>query len=161
MSGFMQIDTEEIRKRILFMMEKLNLNAASFADQAEITRSVISNIINQKSNVTIETINKILSTYSSWSEAWLLFGIGSPLSSDSSQEPSKIDLQEGASLFNTEFSEPSQRPTSGSTISKDEIIEVVKASYLAIKENDKISEREIQEIKVFFSDGSFETYRKI
>lgn len=155
------INTEEIRKRILYMMEKLEVNAATFADDADITRSVISNIVNQKSNVTIETLNKILSTYSSWSEAWLVFGLGSPIKSSVVSPKTEETPLTASNLFSSSVEKDKNQPISGSTITKQEIMDAVKASYLAIKGSDLGNGREIQEIKVFYSDGSFETFHKV
>lgn len=155
------INTEEIRKRILYMMEELEVNAATFADNADITRSVISNIVNQKSNVTIETLNKILTTYSSWSEAWLIFGLGSPIKGSVISPKTEETPMTASNLFSSSIENDKNQPISASTITKEEIMDAVKASYLAIKGSDLGNEREIQEIKVFYSDGSFETFHKV
>lgn len=164
--GFMEgmaennfIDNEDIRQRIQFMMDKMGLNAASFADNADITRSVISNVLNQKSNVTIDTINKILSAYPSWNKNWLLFGEGMPECNEMNLN-STTELLQPPRVFDSEDKLSKISSQSLSSIDKQEIIDIVKASYFAIKENEKIPIREIEEIKLFYSDGSYETFHK-
>lgn len=153
------INPEEIKDRILLMMDELQLNAAAFADKADISRSVLSNVINQKSNVTIDTLNKILSAYPDWSKAWLIFGEGFPRTtlSQNTESPSLI---EESSLFHTNLSTSEDHPHQPLyTTTKEELIGVVKEAYFSLKENEtKKADRKIQEIRVFYDDGSFEIF---
>lgn len=161
------IDTNAIRIRIKQMMDEMGVNAATFADQAEITRSVISNIVNERNNATLETINKLLAAYPTWSKSWLLFGEGTPHHLD---ERERIQITQGErGLFTSEGKEippsalniSSSLPSTSSTLfNKESLTELVKETVRAITESTTPAERAIAEIRVFYSDGSFEVFKK-
>lgn len=159
------IDTNAIRIRIKQMMDEMGVNAATFADQAEITRSVISNIVNERNNATLETINKLLAAYPTWSKSWLLFGEGTPHHLD---ERERIQTTQGErGLFTSGGIAPaalnisSSLPSTSSTpFNKESLTELVKETVRAITENTAPAERAIAEIRVFYSDGSFEVFKK-
>ena len=163
------------------MMSELDVNAATFADTAQISRSVLSNVLNQKSNVTIETLNKILTAYPEWSKLWLLFGEGTPrvgknegkdtIHPNTSSGDSINPKQEyySASLFPNSLVASStieEKLICNDSTSPDQrrtIKPQMDGTYLNVVESAHphftlSQSRKIQEIRIFYDDGSFETY---
>lgn len=168
------IEPEQVRDRIQYMMDSLGLNAASFADTSGISRSVLSNVLNLKSNATIETLNKILKAFPAWNKNWLLFGEGTPQDANETKiETVKSSNQEhnkdATSLFThsqsevpkprVEESTPGQELKTHSELLTELLIK--QQRQLEAKEELAKPQKEILEIRVFYSDGSFETFGKV
>lgn len=138
------INYDQIRERIRFMMEKLNINANTFAENAGVTPSVLSNFMNQRNNISIDTLNKIIVTYPEWSANWLLFG----------QEPEKRSYTN--ELFPIDEVE-TNAPYPNTRNYQNQLVNNANTAQIQINVP---KERTIEEIRVFFSDGSFEVFKK-
>lgn len=134
------LDNQAICDRIAYMISKLQITEASFADSVGISRSTINGVLNGKSNVTLQTVRSILDTYKEWSKYWLLFGEGSPLCADNCETSA-------ASLF-TSVVTPSESVIEERLAT---IIDLVRPAE---------QEKRIEEIRVFYTDGSYEVFRR-
>lgn len=161
------IDNDAIRNRLKTMIERIGIGNTNFATKADITPSVISNIMNGKSNITLDTLNKVLTAYPDWNRDWLLFGEG-----DSSQENNQGHIED---TNNNQCSENSIFPNVTHSALKNpqdfdvqptidiETIRVIaseSAQQLMNQLSNDSTIREIIEIRVFYSDGSYETFSK-
>lgn len=155
----LQINPIEVKNRIVRMIDELNMNSGSFAEKAGISKSVLSNIVNEKSNVSLDTINRILVAFPEWNKNWLLFGEGNPhFNTDSMSTTVSVSS-------NTLFAEQNQTENNNlkdvSTSGIEVILEAIKASENAIKEiSQPIGEKNIAEIRVFYTDGSYEVFKR-
>ncbi|MDY3111947.1 MAG: helix-turn-helix transcriptional regulator [Porphyromonas sp.] len=157
------IESEGIIERVRYMMESMELNATAFATEAGITPSVISHMLNGRNRPTIETLNNIIAAYPSWSYEWLLFGKGTP-----KREEQSVSLPIESSLFGSyEASAPSSQtahatPSSESTLQSgltsipftSEEVEQIRQVLL----QQHTATREVSEIRIFYSDGSYEIF---
>lgn len=161
----MLIESEGIIERVRYMMDSMELNATAFATEAGITPSVISHMLNGRNRPTIETLNNIIAAYPSWSYEWLLFGKGTP---KREEEKSTAPSLEGT-LFGTyesgssSFPQPAQRePTHEFTsqsqgtpfpFTREEVEQIRQ-----MLRQPHVPEREVHEIRIFYSDGSYEIF---
>lgn len=154
------INNEGLRLRIKEIMDAMNMNASTFADTASITRSVVSNILNNQSNITIETINKILHAFPEWNKQWLLFGEGEARNKKTLTE----DYTEHSLFSNFQakenFESENQKNGTLLQLGAQQYFEalITKSIEKAIKENEK-EKRKISEIRVYYDDGSYETFK--
>lgn len=161
------IDNEAIRNRLKTMIERIGIGNTNFATKADITPSVISNIMNGKSNITLDTLNKVLTAYPDWNRDWLLFGEGDP-SQENYQGPiddtNNNQNSENSIFLNVTHSAPKNprdydiQPTLD--IETIRVIASESAQQLINQLNHDSTTREIIEIRVFYSDGSYETFSK-
>ncbi len=133
------IDNGAIRNRLKTMIERIGIGNTNFATKADITPSVISNIMNGKSNITLDTLNKVLTAYPDWNRDWLLFGEGAH---SAPKYPQDFDVQ----------------PTID--IEAIRLIASESAQQVMNQLNRDSTTKEIIEIRVFYSDGSYETFSK-
>lgn len=143
------IDSNGFPERVQYMIDHLNLTLTSFSEKASINRTVITNLLNGRNAPSIETINKILTAYPEWNPYWLLFNLGNPLKKEDDELP-----------FSTqdEFSENHERLHSPLEIFKNQ--EEIKRMIVDLNKKSD-SEKTIEEIRIFYSDDSFERFRKV
>lgn len=142
------IDSSGLPERVQYMIDQLGLTPTSFSEKASINRTVIVNLLNGRNAPSLETINKILSAYSDWSPDWLLFNQGSPQIEES--VPFSTD---------SEFSQNLALEKKYSEILKNQ--EEIKSMFFSTTEGSQPIERTIEEIRIFYTDDSFEVFRKI
>jgi transcriptional regulator with XRE-family HTH domain len=83
-----------MRERIRQIMEYENLTPAKFADKLQISRAVISHILNGRNNPSLDVVTKILTQMDYINPEWLLTGKGSMLKNGRSEKitPKEPDL---------------------------------------------------------------------
>lgn len=164
----MLIESEGIIERVRYMMESMELNATAFATEAGITPSVISHMLNGRNRPTIETLNNIIAAYPSWSYEWLLFGKGAPKREEAkgattSLEGTLFGSYEGGSSASLQPAQPVQRELASEHTSQSQgapfpfTREEVEQIRQMLHQPDA-PEREVHEIRIFYSDGSYEIF---
>jgi len=164
----MLIESEGIIERVRYMMESMELNATAFATEAGITPSVISHMLNGRNRPTIETLNNIITAYPSWSYEWLLFGKGAPKREEeksvtTSLEGTLFGSYEGAGASSLQPTQPVQRELTSEHTSPSQgapfpfTPEEVEQIRQMLHQPDA-PEREVHEIRIFYSDGSYEIF---
>lgn len=146
------------------MMESMELNATAFATEAGITPSVISHMLNGRNRPTIETLNNIIAAYPEWSYEWLLFGKGVP----KQEETKATSTPHESSLFDTYDTASSSLQPTQSTCSPQPTSQLQAIPFPFSSEEIELmrqmlhqpstAEREVCEIRIFYSDGSYETF---
>ncbi len=159
----MLIESEGIIERVRYMMDSMELNATAFATEAGITPSVISHMLNGRNRPTIETLNNIIAAYPSWSYEWLLFGTGTP-----KREAQSVSLPLESSLFGSYEASASSSQTAHATPSSESTLqsgltsipftpeEVEQIRQMLLQQ--RTTTREVSEIRIFYSDGSYEIF---
>ena len=133
----------EIKDRIKMIMEKENMASGAFAESIGIQQSTLSHILNGRNNPSLDVIMKVHQKYNYVNLEWLLYGQGN-MSEETIQPTS--DFQ--PSLFAENAIIPLESPeTSHKEIVKQEIRYIEKPS------------RKITEIRIFFDDNTYETFR--
>ena len=161
------IDNGAIRNRLKTMIERIGIGNTNFATKADITPSVISNIMNGKSNITLDTLNKVLTAYPDWNRDWLLFGEGDP--SQENYQGLIEDTNNNQSSENSIFSNDAHSaPKYPQDFDVQPTIDIEAIRHIASESAQQVmnqlnrdsTTKEIIEIRVFYSDGSYETFSK-
>ena len=151
---------EDFNQRLLIIFEKYSLNASSFADTIGVQRSSLSHILSGRNKPSLDFILKIYEAFPEINLAWLTLGEGE-LTKQKTGTPTSIPQQSDEETKNKMIPE----------ITKDIENE---AGYLPI-ENDfqkntiplsssfdhikNTSDSNIEQIVIFYTDGTFKTFR--
>ncbi|MDY6121637.1 MAG: helix-turn-helix transcriptional regulator [Porphyromonas sp.] len=155
------IDAGQIRDRIQYIIDQLRLKPSSFADLCELPRSTISNILNGKSNATLDVLNRIITSFPDWSEAWILFGKGGMYNSDRSlfDEDIPENKERHPQQQGLNFSSPT--PDSSGKLQSSRLneapsteVEVNHHPQILIQQPNK----SIEKIIVFYTDNSYQAF---
>lgn len=152
-----------MKNRILEIMEHHHLTRTEFAKMTGISPASLSQILNGKQMATIKTVEAIHNTFPEISLDWIMFGKGEMLSAgqDANQpkaqdvvlQADSVQLQDtGSYVQSTLF------PTDDNRRPKDYANKNVQ---LANVKNADIPKRYITEIRVFYSDGTYESFASI
>lgn len=123
------INTPEFSKRLEKVIQYYGESASSFADNIGVQRSSISHILSGRNKPSLDFVMKVLTTYPEVELYWLLNGKGHFPSDKTEQKIETI------------------KPSA--PLKEEKVIEKKRAS-----ESEKLIER----IVIFYSDGSFENF---
>ena len=171
----------DMKNRIRELMEKKGMSQKIFAQELKLGEATVSGIFNGRTNPSMATVQAIHNRFPEVSVQWLMFGDGEMFNSDADtdaqgtaqgvgtdQNPATDDLSaagapdytqglfpgmsaDGQSALPKSAVSPAQRGPSGhEQVSQIKVIE----KYL-----DK-PQRKITEIRIFFDDGTYETFTK-
>lgn len=152
------MQSEEFIKRLEKVFDYYGMSASSFADKIQVQRSSISHLLSGRNKPSLDFILKIVEHFSEVDIMWLLKGNGDfPKNNNekdvtttlSSPEINNIKTPLQQDLFTTEHE-----------FSKNELFEntiETKSTMSKIEKNEK--ENEIEQIVVFYKDGSFKLYK--
>lgn len=145
------------KDRIIELMEHENLSYSKFAEAIGIQRPAMSHIISGRNNPSLEVMKKILETFRYVSPDWLIFGEGDMMR----DAPKATTLQKERDLFSNLDENPPKvqvvsenRPHLG-VESAQKAAEKIEPEQVIIQKNES---KKIEEIKIFFSDGTFDTF---
>lgn len=154
----------DIKDRIKFIMEKENMIAGSFAESIGIQQSTLSHVINGRNRPSLDVIMKIHQKYNYINLEWLLYGTGdfTVSSNYSSSSSSSVIPHNPPSLFdqntiNEDIVQESFKNHKETPIETPQI-ETKQAEIQEIKYI-KSPQRRITEIKIFFDDNTYETFK--
>lgn len=149
----------EIKDRIKIIMERENMASGAFAESISIQQSTLSHILNGRNNPSLDVIMKVHQKYNHINLEWLLYGKGD------------MTEQEQTPRYNADFS-PSlfdENPLNSSnerasTENRQEISSKTpnSTSKEIVKQEIKYIERPIRkitEIRIFFDDNTYETFK--
>ncbi|NDW12929.1 XRE family transcriptional regulator [Bacteroides sp. 214] len=146
-----------IKERMELIMESEKLTSTAFAERINVVPGTLSHIFNGRSQPSLNVVMKISKHYPNINLEWLLKGVGemynqkSVLAGDS--YPSLFDLSEEI---------PAERPSAPEN-RKEMALETPKneANHTVIQEVKYIERppRKITEIRIFFDDNTYETFK--
>ena len=139
------------------IMEREKVPPRVFAETIGVQQSTLSHILNDRNKPSLEVVMKVHQTYNYVNLEWLLYGRGEMLTSteESSLTSSNGDYQ--PSLFDENPVNPSKE-----TITLENRKEMaLRSTENAPKEIRYIEKpaRKITEIRIFFDDNTYETFR--
>lgn len=153
----------EIKDRIRIIMEKENMAPRVFAESIGVQQSTLSHILNDRNKPSLEVVMKVHQTYNYINLEWLLYGTGEIVAQENqrtSQATNGFDHQ--PSLFDENRVNSSNE--TGSSENRKEIAlkaventpkEIVKQEIRYIEK----PSRKITEIRIFFDDNTYETFK--
>lgn len=135
------------------LMDRLNVNAAQFAETVGVQRSSISHFLSGRNNPSLDVLRKILMAYPQINAQWLVSGEGNMMRSDDST--SNIDNQDSSVVENDLFS----------SVKDEDPVPYGDAKVLE-KEEDAKAEREtenetkssVERVLIFYRNGTFKEY---
>ena len=134
----------QIKDRILRLLNEENLSSSKFADILNVQRSSISHIISGRNKPSLDFIQKVLRNFSQINPDWLILGKG------------EMYIQEQQKEFS--FDSPLDRKTEKIEEESTPIIknEPILPNSTEIVNNIIPKVKSIEKIVVFFDDGTFE-----
>lgn len=162
----MKTDVEDIEnqntiERIKLVIEREKLSYGAFADSVGMQQSTLSHILNGRNKPSLDVIKKIHQRYKNINLYWLLYG-EEPMIIEKGMQYTQLHSSNYPSLFDQKL----VNPTNGQVDSekrKEMPLETPEFTpkvpvIQEVKYIEKPS-RKITEIKVFFDDNSYETFK--
>ncbi len=144
------------------IMEREKVPPRVFAETIKVQQSTLSHILNDRNKPSLEVVMKIHQTYSYINLEWLLYGKGEMLASDEEPSSASSDGDYQPSLFDeslvNSFKEtiaPENRKEIATKSAENISKEIVKQEIRYIEK----PVRKITEIRIFFDDNTYETFR--
>ncbi len=139
--------------RLEFILQHYELNASAFADKIGVQRSSLSHILSGRNKASLDVILKINEAFSDIRIEWLIQGIEPVFSSSFNNENTIIatenfSLKENPSVVNS--SEDFKKNTSKKTTN---------TSPISSLSNHFFTSTDVEQIVVFYKDGTFTTYK--
>lgn len=147
----------EIKDRIRMIMEREKVPPRVFAETIGVQQSTLSHILNDRNKPSLEVVMKVHQTYNYVNLEWLLYGkgemIASAVSSNGDYQPSLFD--ENPVNPSKETINPENRKEMALRTAENAPKEIVKQEIRYIEK----PARKITEIRIFFDDNTYETFR--
>ena len=147
-----------MKERIAQIVQKEGMTAAQFADKIGISPSSLSHILSGRNNPSLEVVMKIHKACDYISLDWLLYGEG--------EMETDVDSDNNGSFPGPLFDENSLFASNGTNVPEYRKEIEVKASTIPPKEIVRAEiksiekpARKITEIRIFFDNGTYETFR--
>lgn len=157
------------RERIELLMKCYGLTPSQLADRTGIQRASVSHIISGRNKPSLEVLQKIYEAFPELDLGWLITGKG--------EEPVALDFAAGdaAEAENTLFSQPLGEKEPELSVASPQLVQVerqeqparqLQSSRSAERQRkpvvqkprqQAVSERRIKEIRIFYTDGTYET----
>ena len=149
-----------MKDRIKNIMEHYHLTRTDFAKMTGISPASLSQILNGKQMATMKTVEAIHRAFTTIPLDWLMFGTGEmiPAGQDSEQAKAQDGVVQAESVQPQDmggYVQPSLFPTEDNRRTKDYANKNV---HFGGVKNADMPRRYITEIRVFYSDGTYESF---
>lgn len=152
----------EIKDRIKMIMEREKVPPRVFAETINVQQSTLSHILNDRNKPSLEVVMKVHQKYNYVNLEWLLYGKGEMLASEEDASSSSSNGEYQPSLFDEnlvnstkETVVPENRKEMALRNTEIAPKEIVKQEIRYIEK----PARKITEIRIFFDDNTYETFR--
>ena len=152
----------EIKDRIRMIMEREKVPPRVFAETIGVQQSTLSHILNGRNKPSLDVIMKVHQKYDYVNLEWLLYGKGEMMVSEEETSFSSSNSDYLPSLFDEnlinsskESAIPENRKEMPLRNAKNAPKEIVKQEIRYIEK----PARKITEIRIFFDDNTYETFR--
>ena len=149
-----------MKNRILAIMNHHHLSRKEFAEKTGISAASLSQILNGKQMATMKTVEAIYNAFPEIPLGWIMFGKGEMLAAD--QDSAQTNPQgiggvqaEGVQRPEEKYVQPSLFPAEDKRRTNDFLS--TNPHQADVKKSD-IPRRYITEIRVFYSDGTYESF---
>lgn len=169
------------RERIELLMKCYNLSSSQFADKTGIQRASVSHILSGRNKPSLEVMLKIYESFPGLDMKWLMTGVGEEPVGDVSAVKESSPAQQSSGLFGgfeSEAGNEGHLPFVNAVV-PESVIPVAKKPRIqpeqqrlpdaAVTQPDKrratqprvaaqtpVSQRKIKEVRVFYTDGTYE-----
>lgn len=151
----------DLKERIKYLIQQLNINDASFAQNIQVNKSTLSQCLNGPNGVSKEILFKICETYPTISYDWLFWGKGNPYKYE--QKPLDFSFENDVNPIGAtarpEYSKDLWDKTpEKSTFSPENKADVPTQNVASVIDKPVEKPRRVVKIMVYYSDNTFETY---
>ncbi len=136
------VNSEEFAKRLQKILDYYGLSATAFSDRIDFNRSTISHLLSGRNKPSLDFVMKVLDEFPEVELYWLLNGKGHFPSEE-------ITLNDVSTPTPSDGGEPLNDP--------DPVRETPPQPLKDLKRH--LSDAEIDQIVIFYKDGSFKAYR--
>ncbi len=164
---------ESIAQRIKELIESQELSNSEFAKQTNINPAIVSHILSGRNKPSLQVIQSIKDTFTNVNLDYLINGSGSLYNGFTNVNEQKITpdlpLQAGfdfpmEGLRVASLGQPSPAPSSESKPAQadtatEQMSAEKQAPAKAVNTTNKVEDQEIEQIVIFYRDGSFKAYR--
>ena len=144
----------EIKDRIRMIMEREKVPPRVFAETIGVQQSTLSHILNDRNKPSLEVVMKVHQKYDYVNLEWLLYGEG------------EMMVSEEETSFSSSFDENPVNPSKETTLPENRketpLRNAENAPKEIVKQEIRYIEkpaRKITEIRIFFDDNTYETFR--
>ena len=147
------MDGDSTKDRILEIMNDFQMSQKEFAARIKISEASLSSILNGRTNLSTKHVKALHRAFPQVSTNWVLFGEGDKMNGNGKTEKSNNQSSGKSDLFaeSDELSAAAAAPIAESaapTSAPQEVVKIVERPIV----------RTIREIRIFFDDGTYETY---
>ena len=141
---------DDITFRIQKILDYYSLSASAFADKISIQRSGISHLLSGRNKPSLDFIAKVYENFPEINLYWLLYGKGNFLLENEKKYTTQLKED-----INVNSNQPNLFSESEKNIVENTTSNEFENSHLQIKKDDK----KIEQIAIFYSDGSCSVYK--
>ncbi|MCD7848695.1 MAG: helix-turn-helix domain-containing protein [Parabacteroides sp.] len=139
-------------ERITKIMEREGLTPSKFAEAIGIQRSAMSHILNERNNVSLDVLVKILKRFTYVDSDWLLFGKGEMTREHVLTQPdlfqnTAINPSEGQAAF--EYRREMRVDTPVNNMKQPVVEQIIQQ---------EANTKKVSKIMIFYSDNTFDTF---
>lgn len=156
------------RERIELLMKCYELSPSQFAEKTGIQRASVSHIISGRNKPSLEVMQKIYDAFPELDLGWLMTGVGEEPIASSKRQERVADAMENTLFYQPErVVQPSQEPVQ--VQSRPQRLPSIQQQVKAAQERPQrrtasakapqsnVAEKRIKEIRIFYTDGTYET----
>ena len=150
-----------MKDRIIKIMQKEEMSAVQFAEKIEISPSSLSHILNGRNKPSLEVVMKIHKACTYVNLLWLLYGEGEMENQENAPVPEDSAIS-GMMMYGESPLFASNGTEDGENRKEMQLKSPVFAPKEIVREEVKYVEkpaRKITEIRIFFDNGTYETFR--
>jgi transcriptional regulator with XRE-family HTH domain len=150
-----------MKDRIIKIMQKEEMSAVQFAEKIEISPSSLSHILNGRNKPSLEVVMKIHKACTYVNLLWLLYGEGEMENQENAPVPEDSAIS-GMMMYGESPIFASNGTEDGENRKEMQLKSPVFAPKEIVREEGKYVEkpaRKITEIRIFFDNGTYETFR--
>ena len=148
------------RERLEYLMRCYNLTPSLFADKAGIQRASVSHILSGRNKISIDIVTRINAAFPEASFEWLIKGTGVPPKQQSvAEEPEAPTLfaEPEPVVAEVEVKKPLQQPKNVQ-VKVLPPVQPPKQQRRSVSVRNTNPDKYIKEIRVFYSDGTYEIF---
>jgi transcriptional regulator with XRE-family HTH domain len=150
-----------MKDRIIKIMQKEEMSSVQFAEKIEISPSSLSHILNGRNKPSLEVVMKIHKACTYVNLLWLLYGEGEMENQENAPVPEDSAIS-GMMMYGESPIFASNGTEDGENRKEMQLKSPVFAPKEIVREEVKYVEkpaRKITEIRIFFDNGTYETFR--
>ena len=160
------------RERIELLMKCYELSPSQFAEKTGIQRASVSHIVSGRNKPSLEVMLKIYDAFPELDLKWLMTGVGEEPIASSRRQDAVVEVMENSLFSQPEHVtqpvvQPSQEPVQlqttpqrpPATLHQPKVVQErpQRRAASAKAPQSNVAERRIKEIRIFYTDGTYET----